>query len=377
VLSTLVKGMEKWEPRSVNVTFDEEATACGGPGRSKLFYVLPSPDLLYVVEVVASLLALLFVFDAVSGEKEQGTLKLMLAGSVPRDLIILAKWFGGYVTLALPFVSSVALGLCFLHFAPWVDMGAEAWLRVGWLLLAILLYVSVFFTLGLLVSSLTKRASTSLIVSLFAWAVLVVAVPTAAPLVASRVAPAPPLGMVMAEKAGIERERQQRHREAWQRPMTTEERDRYLEQVDKEAARARTALDAFARNRARKQVSVAKAISRVSPAALLVYVGTDLAETGLAEHFRFLRALSGLNAEVRRFRDDFYERVDEIRRGGVSWPEAFVMAWDPDEAPRLRETGVEFSDTLSESMLDLLILAGYSVVLFMGAYVAFMRYDAR
>ena len=50
-------------------------------GRNALREVFQAPDFVYVVNVVMSLLALLFVFDSICGEKDQGTLKLLMAHS--------------------------------------------------------------------------------------------------------------------------------------------------------------------------------------------------------------------------------------------------------------------------------------------------------
>ena len=41
-------------------------------------------DWAFIIGYVLSLIALLFTFDAISGERERGTLRLMLANSIPR-----------------------------------------------------------------------------------------------------------------------------------------------------------------------------------------------------------------------------------------------------------------------------------------------------
>ena len=61
-------------------------------------------------EAVGSLLAVLFAFDAICGEKERGTLKVMLSNAVPRDLIILSKGIGGYLCLIVPFLVALLAG---------------------------------------------------------------------------------------------------------------------------------------------------------------------------------------------------------------------------------------------------------------------------
>ena len=88
-LSVLVRGLEGHLPLQVSATawsmFQSRENLLD---KSRLETVFQTPDFAYVVNIIMSLLALLFVFDAISGEKEQGTLQLLLAQSVPRDLVL-------------------------------------------------------------------------------------------------------------------------------------------------------------------------------------------------------------------------------------------------------------------------------------------------
>jgi ABC-type transport system involved in multi-copper enzyme maturation permease subunit len=56
--------------------------------------MFPLVDLVFVVTILMSLVALIFAYDAVSGEKEDGP-KLVLANGVPRHRILLGKVIGG------------------------------------------------------------------------------------------------------------------------------------------------------------------------------------------------------------------------------------------------------------------------------------------
>jgi ABC-type transport system involved in multi-copper enzyme maturation permease subunit len=66
--------------------------------------LFPAFNPLTFVTLVMSLMALVFSFDAVCGEKEQGTLKATLANPVPRGTLLAGKWLGGLAALLLPFV---------------------------------------------------------------------------------------------------------------------------------------------------------------------------------------------------------------------------------------------------------------------------------
>ena len=74
-------------------------------------HLLGHLDFLFVVGTVFSLLALLFTFDAVAGEREAGTLRINLANALPRDLFLWSKLIGGYIVFVVPFLVAFLFGL--------------------------------------------------------------------------------------------------------------------------------------------------------------------------------------------------------------------------------------------------------------------------
>ena len=59
-------------------------------------------------------------FDLVNGERERGTLRLVLSNQVRRSTLLAAKWAGGMLVLVVAFVTSIvaAGGVLFLEWAP-------------------------------------------------------------------------------------------------------------------------------------------------------------------------------------------------------------------------------------------------------------------
>jgi hypothetical protein len=60
----------------------------GQTEKNPLMAALNSIDVIAIVQVVLGLLVLLFAYDVISGEREQGTLAQALANSVPRHAIL-------------------------------------------------------------------------------------------------------------------------------------------------------------------------------------------------------------------------------------------------------------------------------------------------
>ncbi|MDE0682923.1 MAG: ABC transporter permease subunit, partial [Candidatus Poribacteria bacterium] len=112
-LSVFANGLADALPSYLGMT--RNGVTQGAPALvSSLSYMLGHLDFLFVVGTVFSLLALLFTFDAVAGEREAGTLRITLANSLPRDLFLWSKLIGGYVVFVVPFLVSLLFGLLIL-----------------------------------------------------------------------------------------------------------------------------------------------------------------------------------------------------------------------------------------------------------------------
>ena len=88
-------------------------------------------DWAFVIGYVLSLIALLFTFDAVSGEREHGTLRLMLANSIPRHTVLIGKFLGAFISVNIPLVIAVLMNLLLISTSSAVHLGTEEWGRLG------------------------------------------------------------------------------------------------------------------------------------------------------------------------------------------------------------------------------------------------------
>ena len=84
-LKVFVRGTDEGNGVSVRVTAHQPLQLQTTDERDPLTQLFQSMDLVNFVGIIMSLLAIVFGYDAVCGEKERGTLRLMLSYSVPRD----------------------------------------------------------------------------------------------------------------------------------------------------------------------------------------------------------------------------------------------------------------------------------------------------
>ena len=157
-----------------------------------LVAAFPPFDLATVAGLLFSLMALFFAFDAVSGEQERNTLKLMAANRVARWQILVGKWLGGGACSLLPAALGFLVATLILAGSPQVSLSWAQWLRVGLIFAAVVLYTSAFYLAGLAVSSRARQSGTALVACIAVWAGCTIVAPAMVPYVAGEVVPLPP-----------------------------------------------------------------------------------------------------------------------------------------------------------------------------------------
>lgn len=369
-LSILTKGLEGHIP-------DEVHTAWWAPGTRKLnkelysnplFSIFSVPDFSYIVNTILSLLSLLFVFDAVCGEKERGTLKLMLSNPLARDQILLGKWLGGYITLIVPFLGAVISGFIYLYLRKVIIYDKEILARMALLILVSLAYISLFFTLGIFISILCKKSSTALLVGLFTWMIWILVIPNLAPVISRITCPIPTMQKINAEKLAIDEEiRIKRRRISRTMISYGKEAEKMKEELEDEGKRRKDKLDKFYQDKLEGQMNISKVLSRISPSASFVYAATTLSQTGISQHNIF-------HSAYKRFQHDFKDYGDKSRKDMRA--KKLKEDWlHPEELPKLEMRPTSLREDFQTILFDLLLLVVYTVIFFMGGYLGFLRYD--
>ena len=165
-----------------------------------------SIDFSFIVTILFSLMALLFTYDAISGEKERGSLRGILANKLSRDKLLLGKLLGNILTLLPIIIVSFGASLLLILLSRGVEFQQEEWIRLGGLFLVTFLYMLLFMLLGMFISTRTHSSTTSLMVSLFLWVLLVVVVPVASPYLAQSLTSITPRETVDQAAAELNRE---------------------------------------------------------------------------------------------------------------------------------------------------------------------------
>lgn len=369
-LSIFAMGLEPDLSRAVTISQWQGTEVGGNPYANPLFVLFSAPDVTHVLNIVVSLLAILFVFDAVSGEKEEETLKLMLSNPVPRDLILISKCVGGFVCLSAPFLISLGVGLLVAYTTTSIVFTPDEWLRIAVFTVVSLVYISAFLMLGLFISSCAQRSGTSLMMSLLAWVILVLAIPNLVPVVVRQIVPLPSSAAIAGERMVMEGEEWRRAQQEMRRVSTREERRKiYHETIETVRKRWNTMREKY-ENRLVQQASLSMIASRISPSACFTYAATALTQTGVDAYTKFVRYIYG------DFQTQFENSVPELRKPGQS-QRVTGPGVDVEKLPQFSPMNETVERSLKRSLLDVGLLCGYTVLFFLGGFVRFLRYDVK
>lgn len=371
--------------------------------------MFPLIDLTLIITVFLGLAALLFSYDSIAGEKEDGTLKLILSNRISRSKVILGKVAGGVLTLLIPFITSLLLGMLFILAHPRISWSWENWGALGLIVCGAILYISLFYCLGLFISSRHQTSSASIMTALFVWVLFVLVIPNLSPYAASLVVKTPSNIKIAREvdrltdterdELGNKLAEERRQAVIKKYPflaevLTEEERDRriaedpdykqaYTEMRDEtqqawnEANRIQSQkVEDIRRDlelKEKAQTRLSQSLSMISPLSNLVYLVTDLSSTGMKNMEYFYRLRTAWYASFGEYRE---RKIDEMRRQNPA-----VDAWntpvDMSDRPAFIYRQETLADRVKETLVYFMLLAVFNLVFFTAAFLSFIRYDVR
>ena len=392
-LSVFANGLENVLPSYLGMTRNGITQGPDALIASPLSYLLGHLDFLFVIGTVFSLLALLFTFDAVAGEREAGTLRITLANALPRDVFLWSKLIGGYLVFVVPFLVSFIFGLLLIVWQGFPLGESDVFPRVLSLTLVSLLYIAVFFAIGTVISIYLDSAKTALIVAFTVWVFAVLITPRVGFLAAKLIAPTRTPQSVYMEKTamredfnavlkeekmkiisqlewdemtdkmgrritliipgGENAEKIAEHME----PLEEEYRLKFQNHSDK--------LDRDYRRETERQEQIGETLSRMTPTSSLIYLATNLTQTGKGKRSDYLQAG---NRYWDRLDTDVFSKISDHTYNRHHHAGLKITQPSPLETTTLGET-------FRRSVVDALLLCFFAIALTTVAFLRFFRTD--
>ncbi|MFQ5603709.1 MAG: ABC transporter permease subunit [bacterium] len=375
-----------------------------------IFAVFRFIDFTFIVKIVLSLIAVLFTYDAVNGEREKGTLKLIFSNAVPRAQYILAKLIGSWIGMVIPLLIPILLGLLLVSLFG-IPLTGEHWIKITLLIGSAILFFTYFIASGLLISSFTRHSAIAFLILLVSWVFFVLIFPRAGVMAAGKLVPLPSAAEIDGQQDGFAKSRWTHFTEEmqtrWQKRsaamagLSKEERANYrdehlwewMEEEDAARKQVEAAINDFnlklqedLRNRKAQQERLAFTISRFSPASAFQLTAMNLADTNIRLKTRYEDAMQNYRTQFIEYKEK--KQKETGSRGGIriTLDSESGMKIDTgrdkghlnlSDMPKFTPPQTALNDAVAPTIIDFGLLALFTLTAFAGAFVAFLKYDVR
>jgi len=341
-------------------------------------------DWSFLVGTGFSLLALVFVYDSISGEKARGTLKLLQTYRVSRSAILLGKLLANLVALLAMLVVGMLVSLLLLLLVGQIDLGPAALARGGLFILLAAAYLTLFLCLGLFLSSLTHRPASSMVLAAFLWVISIVVIPGIGTLIIQQVRRIPTQNEVE-EKSGKVwdaiaeefhgnssnwrgREGGKADNYAWERiSIVAQNKRRHLqEEIWQDYLRQKFA-----------QARLVRKMASLSPTGLFEYGAESLNGTGVQRDELLVQEAQ----EYRSVLEEWFHARDQAD------PESIHLFFQPGylsqkslevaSVPRYRFREPTVANSLRDALWRIIVLWTETLLMLFATVLVFQRYDVR
>jgi ABC-type transport system involved in multi-copper enzyme maturation permease subunit len=368
-------------------------------------------DLYFIITIILSLLAFMFTFNSITGEKESGTLRLIAANAVPRWKIILAKIFGSYIVFLVSYLVGIISGLVLLTLATSVPVLSAKYLIPFLVIVFIsLLFLFILFNIGILLSIKTRSSSASITAALLIWVLIAIVIPKVSPMIAQVTYPIETEEVINKQKSmkrdEIRAEFDKVCVELMKDIMTehgcnlesfdmfgssdpssqavfAEYDEKIVDIKTKYEEKEANAIDVISKdyqNRQLVQQNISRNISRISPVSCFTYLINDITNTGQGE---LLNIESNAKYFIANTESEFYGKLRKYHKeyrfgsgfisgmyGDIDWENILVPTLNTYNYPSL-------ASSLGGNWIDLLLVCFYALFFFSMSVFQFIKYDVR
>jgi len=371
-----------------------------------VFAVFRILDLSLIVQFILTLFALLLTYDAVSGENEQGTLKLMLANGIPRTRIMASKWIGICAGLFLSLIIPVLISAIMIRFFE-LPLQAVDWLKLSMFTGGSFLLLFIFTGIGLTVSSFSKDSSNSFVALLLIWMVISLIIPRLGIMTAGSLIKSSGQSEIEAKVAAYENtqwdEYQKKSGELWEERndemegMTSAERKEYREEhewgwlEENEALRSelrqnvelyRRRMQQEANNRKIQREKIGFAMARISPVAAYQLLVMNIGQTDIDLKRRYQHQLNRYQSQLTAYIEEMAKKHNQTSGFRISITNEGVDIKDSRQSSTLDISGMpvynhpflKFSEILKKSTFSITIMIVMLAVTIILSMVGIVKY---
>jgi ABC-type transport system involved in multi-copper enzyme maturation permease subunit len=336
----------------------------------------------FILTVLFSFLAIIFSFDAISGEKEQRTLALSLSNPVKRSHILVGKFIAINLLLIACAVAGILLALLILMLSPAVSITGETFSEIGLFLLFVVFFTGSMSAVGLFASVMCSSSNISLLMSVSLWLLFLIAIPNFSQTLGMKMYPVEKTNVMQSK---IREKRKEIEASFPAGKWTSNGSKPFLPQHE---IRANMQM-AFDKNEGDfwqeyyaaqfRQTENTRRWTWISPLAVFEYGTEALLDGGYIRlHHNY--------GDLQNFKTQYLQWFKDIDAKDPDSPHWFNAYEDYsttkkavayEEIPQYAERPATVAERLSETLKYLMVMLAYMGVMFVLTVIRFERYDVR
>ena len=339
-------------------------------------------DWAFIIGFVMSFLALTLTYDAITSEKESGTLRSVLSNPLSRRQFLAAKFISADLVLLILLTVGILLNLTILSIGHPELLSSSVIIQTICVYGVSAIYLSIFVLGGLLVSCLTERSATSLVLCLICWVVLVLIIPNLGGLIAETFFPISPTRDIEAKiSLATEDITKKAPGEVWS-CFTSDLHApcyRMIAEMNRSLAASTEAIRAGYFAEQLGQVETGTAWIKVSTGALYGDVLARISNAGIDRVIDFQTKAAQYREALLNFvrTEDAKDTASPHLINPYSTELYSSAPVDFRDIPKFQYTEPRTSDVLRQSLIGILMMLIQGVVLFGFGLAAFERFDVR
>jgi len=369
VLSSLVKSLPSALPYLASID------------NNPIPILFPSMDIVFIIGIIMSIVSMSLSFDCITGEKESGTLKLLLVNGMSRRNIIIGKWMGGIISISMilmiTLLGSVLIAVTISN-TPWKIPEVSSLLILFGLSF---LYCAAYFSMGLYVSTKTLSSANSIIVVILVWVLTTLIIPTAPKYLAEMVYSKPSVAKIQYEVFVTLKQEEEEKISEIKRPYLSQGiKDEEVEkitksEIDKIIIEYENKIEGMKQYAIRSSViyeAITGLLHFFSPYSCFILSSTEVAGAGVANQIDFLNKSQIYVSESRKY---LLKRMDEEKQKDPSFSNSTMF--NIKDRPQFHYNEISISNRVVAALTHTVFIFFYVVIFFVLAWKVFIRYDVR
>lgn len=371
-------------PNGIEINYFRTSIPQKYDSHNNYFRLFIALDWTNIIIYLFSFVCLCFAYDAFSGERQSGTLKLILSGSVPRWKILLGKLLSLWFILLIPVIIGIIINLLYFQLSPAIILSAIDYTKVFLFLIFTILILGINILIFFGISLLTPNSSVSSIVCLLVWITFIFVLPNISWLMANNLSPVPSMEeQNRKEESLLKNLNQAKWSSYWENNPPGEGVYKWKEMCDQREEVHKNVWDEYL-NFIFQQSDMSINLSKISPFMTFKWMNDRIADTNYYGYKNFYTQALNYQNSLRTFVND-KDAAD---------PNSYHLFWNSEffgtcetfiskdslqfgEIPHFSYQSVSLKTIFSEGMNEFILLSVWFILLFIGVSFSFYRYDVR